>query len=582
MLERLGELLREAAFKADSLALRALAPLRRGIEKQIRAPQRLRAAPQDIRTGDATVATEIMSGYFSFEGKIVETGDASPFALAAPSLDWRRRIAGFSWLRHLRAEGSEDSFATARALVEDFAEAGRFGAGDPALEAGVTARRMLSFLSQAPMLLDRADAQFAAAFFELLGRDARTLARFLAWRGLRGAERLSCTLALLEFAICTGAESGLKSYALSAFVVELDRQILPDGGHASRNPQTLLDLLLDLLPLRQLHVARGVNPPPALPAAIARMIPMLRLLQHRDGELALFNGMGATDPGALAAVFAHEPPESARVDAPASGYARLAAGDANIIVDAGSPPPFEFSERAHAGASSFEFSLGAERVVVNCGAPPLRQTEAREAARATAAHSTLTLDDQSSSVIAPFSAKAASGRIAQAAKVTPARRRNIRMGEAIDVAHDGYVSRHALRHERILALARDGARLIGQDRLLAARSLTKPAAACPYALRFHLHPSVVARLRRDGFGVDLTLPSGARLVFEASQPAALEESVFFATPGGARATTQIVLSGEGGPATRLRWSFSKPSQAGEAAWAGEETDGGESGAGVRG
>ena len=38
---------------------------------------------------------------------------------------------------------------------------------------------------------------------------------------------------------------------------EIDEQILPDGGHASRNPRVLIDLLTDLLPLRQIYAARG-------------------------------------------------------------------------------------------------------------------------------------------------------------------------------------------------------------------------------------------------------------------------------------------------------------------------------------
>ena len=41
-------------------------------------------------------------------------------------------------------------------------------------------------------------------------------------------------------------------------VDELERQILPDGGHISRNPGALIELLLDLLPLRQAFAARNV------------------------------------------------------------------------------------------------------------------------------------------------------------------------------------------------------------------------------------------------------------------------------------------------------------------------------------
>jgi len=80
-------------------------------------------------------------------------------------------------------------------------------------------------------------------------------------------------------------------------------------------------------------------------------------------------------------------------------------------------------------------------------------------------------------------------------------------------------------------------------------------------LRFHLHPNVSAKLRRDGRGVELTLASGARIAFEASQSIRLEESVFFAAPEGPRATTQIVLTGPAAPQTRLRWSFSRAAEA---------------------
>ena len=45
---------------------------------------------------------------------------------------------------------------------------------------------------------------------------------------------------------------------------ELRAQILPDGGHISRNPGALVEMLLDLLPLRQAFAARNVPPPPAL------------------------------------------------------------------------------------------------------------------------------------------------------------------------------------------------------------------------------------------------------------------------------------------------------------------------------
>src|SRR5437588_9915687 len=75
---------------------------------------------------------------------------------------------------------------------------------------------------------------------------------------------------------------------------ELTRQVLPDGGHISRNPGALIELLVDLLPLRTAFTARNIAPPPALLNAIDRMMPMLRFFRHGDGSFALINGMGPT------------------------------------------------------------------------------------------------------------------------------------------------------------------------------------------------------------------------------------------------------------------------------------------------
>ena len=104
---------------------------------------------------------------------------------------------------------------------------------------------------------------------------------------------------------------------------ELDRQILPDGGHISRNPGALIELLVDLLPLRQAFTARNIPPPPALLNAIDRMMPMLRFFRHGDGNFALFNGMGPTPTDLLTTILAYDDARGTPVaNAPHSGYQR--------------------------------------------------------------------------------------------------------------------------------------------------------------------------------------------------------------------------------------------------------------------
>jgi len=189
------------------------------------------------------------------------------------------------------------------------------------------------------------------------------------------------------------------------------------------------------------------------------------------------------------------------------------------------------------------------------GVRPEAIETAREAARETHAHSTLCLDGQSSSRIAALSDRADSGRILERGRAKRARRRSTRFSDALSAELDGYVGRYGMRHDRVLILSRDGAKLLGQDRLAAVRGAKAGRQALPFALRFHLHPQAQAALSEDGRSVDVTLPSGARGRFLADSPARLEESRYCAAPEGPRPTTQIVVHGEAAQGARLRWSF---------------------------
>src|SRR5215217_9479063 len=64
---------------------------------------RLLIAPQDLRTADPTRASEIYGGRFAFAGKVVTCDGRSPFQVTPPSAQWVEELAGFGWLRHLRA-----------------------------------------------------------------------------------------------------------------------------------------------------------------------------------------------------------------------------------------------------------------------------------------------------------------------------------------------------------------------------------------------------------------------------------------------------------------------------------------------
>ena len=521
---------------------------------------RLLIAPQDLRTADPTRASEIYAGRFAFAGKIVICDGRSPFEIEPPSEEWSDQLLGFGWLRHLRAAESAITRANARALVDEWISLqGAFDTVD-GWRPDLVARRVISWLSQAPLVLHEADMRFYRRFLRNLTRQVRYLRR--AYKASRdGVPRLQTIMALNYAALCMQNQARTLKGVTRLLTDELERQVLPDGGHASRNPSALIELLLDLLPLRQAFAARNVPPPAALNNAIDRMMPMLRFFRHADGNFALFNGMGPTRTDLVSTVLAYDDARGQPVaNAPHSGYQRVQVGDALLIVDAGPPPPLALSYEAHAGCLSFELSSKNHRIVVNCGLPGTSRETWRHVARASAAHSTVIFNDTSSCrFLTAESLRSLLGApiLSGPADVQVSRQERDN-GMTLRLSHDGYASRFGVVHQRMLRLSPDGRRLDGEDVFAPAHGESLPARRGDnFAVRFHLHPLVKASRHSDGHGVMLVLPSKEVWTFDAyDERVELEESVYLAGPDGPRRSVQIVIYGHARAVPRVHWTIS--------------------------
>ncbi|HEY8380792.1 MAG TPA: heparinase II/III family protein [Microvirga sp.] len=529
-------------------------------------PSRLLFAPQDLRTADPTVAGDIYAGFFVFAGRPLSTGGRSPFDFAPPTRAWGEALYGFGWLRHLRAAGTALAQANARSLVDEFISTAN---GDRRLarETQVVARRLISFVSQSPLILEGADHAFYQRFLKAIGRNVRDLERDVRSHALP-YRRLMAAIGLCYAGLCCDGLEGPLRRATRLLARELDRQILPDGGHASRNPRILIELLFDLLPLRQMYASREVDTPEALLRAIDRMLPMVRLFRHGDGTLSHFNGMGVTAADHLATLLTYDDMRSRPIQqAPHSGYQRLEAGRALVVADVGALPPTDLSAEAGSSTLSFEFSAGAQRIIVNCGLPRASNDSVLQAARSTSAHSTAAIGDTSSArflgdygfwherllarwLLRRLGAVALSGP----RKVT-AERAERDHTQILEASHDGYRARFGIVHRRSWQLTAEGQRLEGEDVFECDPHTPADAEA---VIRFHLAPGIKASRVQGGRVVMLILPNREAWQFEVHPGEAwLDDSVFFSATDGARRTEQIVLGLKPRESGSVRWRFER-------------------------
>ena len=409
-------------------------------------------------------------------------------------------------------------------------------------------------------MLDNSDVRFYRRFLRSLTRQVRQL-RHTAADARDGMPRLLSMIALMYATLCMANQARHIKTATKRLTDELDRQILPDGGHLSRNPGALIEILVDLLPLRTVFTSRNIPPPAPLLGAIDRMMPMLRFFRHGDGNFALFNGMGPTRSDILSTILAYDDARGTPVaNAAHSGYQRLEANGTVVVMDAGPPPPMPASQEAHAGCLSFELSAKLNRIVVNCGLPTTGRDSWRQVARATSAHSTATFNDVSS---CRFIESGPIRRMLQGSPIIGGPRNiEVKREEGEDGAlvlrtsHDGYADNFGVIHSRAVALSPEGNRFDGEDVFNPVGGEIS-AEHDQFALRFHLHPSVKASRLQDSHGAMLMLPNKEVWTFNAYEDRIeLEESVYLAGNDGPRRTLQIVIYGRARKVARVQWTFS--------------------------
>jgi uncharacterized heparinase superfamily protein len=520
-------------LRALRLRLAKLPTLRMGVPDAPAVPVR------DPWPGDPARGARLLKGELVLSGAMRALKPGSWADIGGHPV-MRAHAHGFTWLRDLRVIGTDAARMRARALVGDWIAG---GAADPiAMRPDVAGGRIAAWLGHYDFFAASADDEFRQRMMWRLVADARVLSAALPAEEQDG-RAITAIKGLIAAAIAVPEHAPYVGRSLRFLPQEIGRQVLPDGGHLERSPAAHLAVLKDLIEIRALLHVAGADAPAALGAAIDRLSLALRTLRHADGGLALFNGT-RDEQATLIELVLTQAGRAGRAPAALAdcGFHRLQAGRTVLIVDAGAPPASGLDRLAHAGTLSFELSIGRERLVVNCGAAPIGAGAWTDAARATAAHSTLIIADTSSSEIKP----AGLGRRPEKVAVE---RQEANGAHWLEASHDGWKKPFGAIHRRRLYLAESGEDIRGED-------VIEAHTPQPFTIRFHLHPGVVASLQQDGETVLLRLPAGGWRLRAEGAKVSLEESIYL---GGIepRRSEQVVLSGHQDGPQHVKWAITK-------------------------
>jgi uncharacterized heparinase superfamily protein len=515
------------------------------------AKPRLLATVSNPLPGSRPAGTALRAGHFLVHGAKTPIAqiDFAGAGRMTPPLE--RTVHSFAWLSDLEACALLSRGApVAERILAAWLDANpkppsKPGKG-PAWSLANAGTRQMNWLVHAPLILSGNDKRLRARVLGAITEGARWLDK-----NVHRAEDLLAAVA----GWCGVVASGLllpdgrprRLFGEAGLIRALGDLMGDDGGVLSRSPNGQMEAIALLVTLRACYRATRREPPAALDTIIAVLVPPLLSLTHGDGSLGSWQGSWAIDADEVALLVAATGVRTRPLrDVRQWGFQRVSAQKSLLLFDAAPPPLARHARNGCASTLAFEFSSGANRIIVNCGgsaaAGGLVPVRLEQGLRATAAHSTLVLDDVNSTAVL------INGKIGSGVSEVDIDRRTLdgeKNGRAtrLEASHNGYAARYGLNHRRILILRDDGSELRGEDLLVPTGRKGKRGKVA-FAIRFHLGPDIEVGVSEDGQGAGLALPDGTYWQFRAAGgEVTVEDSLWVDGQGRPVPIQQIVVSG---------------------------------------
>ncbi|WP_271439774.1 heparinase II/III family protein [Pontixanthobacter luteolus] len=516
---------------------------------------RLLGTVESPYAGERAAGVALRAGHFLVHGVKAPIAQMDFSATARLTPPFERTVHGFTWLRHLSASATrEQCVPTAERVMGAWLDAnGKPGKGTP-WKVEHAGHRLLNWLVNAPLILSNEDPAKRGLILEVMAETARWLDRNVTKADDRQGE-VAGWCAIVAAGLLMPEGKPRKLFGEAGLVRALGELVADDGGVLSRSPLAQIDAIALLVDLRACYAARDLDPPEALETMLNLLVPPLHTVTHSDGALGSWQGAGAVRADRLAALIDASGVRARPLkDVRQWGYQRIAGNKTTLIFDAAPPA---LSRNARSGCAStlaFELCAKGQRIIVNCGGAAFAggQVPARieQGLRATAAHSTLTLDDANSTAVH------INGKLGAGVNEVEVDRKTMQvkngLATRLEASHDGYSGRFGLNHRRILVMRDDGNELRGEDLLVPVGKKGKRG-KIGFAIRFHIGPGIELGLSDDKKGAGLALPDGTYWQFrvgsldgglkDETAQLSIEESMWVDGGGRPHPIQQLVIQG---------------------------------------
>tara|TARA_B100000700_G_C15019149_1_gene844789 strand:+ start:583 stop:2094 length:1512 start_codon:yes stop_codon:yes gene_type:complete len=219
------------------------------------------------------------------------------------------------------------------------------------------------------------------------------------------------------------------------------------------------------------------------------------------------------------------------------GYTILKNKKISLIMDTGVSPEREFSDEYQSGALSFEILLSNKKLICNSGYFQNYKHKLNDISKSTANHSTLIIDNNSSCKL--IKQKNQKSRIEHGLKILNKKIIFEKNYWSINSAHDGYLKKYGIIHERKIEFFPEQNKFTGTDSLIKKKRFK----ISNFEIRFHLTPDAKIMKTQDERAIFIEIDQEGWKFSADNYKVGIETGLFFGKKNSYLENSNFFISG---------------------------------------
>ncbi len=406
----------------------------------------------------------------------------------------------------------------------------------------ITARRIIAWSSNTDITLEDSSEEYKEKFFLSLIKQSNFLAKNLNSLMYGPSKIICCAGIILSGMIFKENYSNFK-----IGIKELEKVIKnyfdENGFPKSRNPEEVFICIKYLILIREWFKEAQKPIPDFLNEIIRKCGDCYKMLSCVNSQFPLFNGateINNKDYDIFLKTLKYKFNDK---NYEAADLIKIKIKKIEFYIDCGNPPPNNFAKYYQAGCLSFELISNKQKIICNSGYGKYLSPKLTALSRSTAAHSTLYINDTSSSIFQKNNIinKVYGNSLIEKHKIVKKSYAEDKNFYSVSASHNGYEKRFGYIHTRLVKISKNKDQIFGQDKLVRSKIYSN---SLIYFIRFHIYPGIKIVKTKAGNSVLISLLNGEGWLLKSeTNNFKIEKNIFFGNKNKIINNESISISG---------------------------------------